>query len=380
MRRVVLIVVVLIVYGSLYPWQFHAVHLGSSPLWILLHSWPDQINRYLLWDIAVNVALYMPLGVFGFLAMSERAPRMARVCTPILFALALSASIEMLQLFDTSRQCSASDVLCNVTGAAVGVAFGLLYREKLHGVLERRRTAHFLQLSGALLLLGCWFCYQLLPLFPSLGRMKLAARLRALGPISTISPIETLIVCTEWLAVACLLDRLIEEESTRLLTALLVVIPARLLIVSRTLSWADIAGAAAAYAMWIWLPRAYLRRATPLLLSSALVLGELTPFHFGRARDFNWVPFRGLLQASWQSSFVLLFRKCFWYGSVMWLWRAKGYRFGPIVLATAAALLALEWAQTFLEGRTPEITDALLALLMGVVLSQIGAERKPAPP
>jgi VanZ family protein len=34
----------------------------------------------------------------------------------------------------------------------------------------------------------------------------------------------------------------------------------------------------------------------------------------------------------------------------------------------AAALLGLEWVQMYLPGRTPEVTDALLAVLMGVLL------------
>jgi VanZ family protein len=375
MRRVVLIVVVLILYGSLYPWEFHARQLGASPPWILLHSWPDAINRYMLWDIVVNIALYAPLGVFGFLAMSEGAPRAVRVVAPVLLALALSASVEMVQLFDDSRQCSASDVLCNVTGGALGVGLGMLYREKLEALIERRQSASFLHLSGALLLLCCWLGYQLFPLFPSLGRTKQAARLAALGPMSTISPVETLMVFAEWVTVACLLEGLLEEETTRMLAALLLVVPARLLIVSRSLAWSDVAGAAAAFAAWLWLPRLYVRRAAPFLLTSALVLGELAPFHLGRASAFNWVPFRGFLVASWQSGFVVLFRKSFWYGSVIWLWRGTGYRLAPIVLAVAAGLLVLEWAQIWLPGRTPEITDAVLAVLMGGLLSLVGATR-----
>ena len=379
MRRVVLIVVALILYGSLYPWEFHARQLGASPPWILLHSWPNGINRYLLWDIMVNVALYTPLGVFGFLAMREGAPRAVRILTPVLWALALSASVEMIQLFDDSRQCSASDVLCNVTGGAVGVGLGMLYRGKLEAVLERRQTASFLHLSGALLLLCCWLGYQLFPLFPSLGRAKLAARLAALGPIAATSPVDTLVVFAEWIAVACLLEGLLEGETPHMLAALLLVVPARLLIVSRNLSWSDIAGAATALAAWLWLPRLYVRRAAPFLLTSALVLGELAPFHFGRARAFSWVPFRGFILADWQSGFVVLFRKSFWYGSVIWLWRAAGYRLAPIVLAVAAALLALEWVQIWLPGRVPEITDAVLAVLMGVLLYLVEATRQRAP-
>jgi VanZ family protein len=379
MRRVVLIVVALILYGSLYPWEFHARQLGASPAWILLHSWPNAINRYMLWDVIVNVVLYAPLGVFGFLAMSEGSPRAVRIFTPVLLALALSASVEMIQLFDDSRQCSASDVLCNVTGGALGVGLGMLYREKLQAVLERRQTASFLHLSEALLLLCCWLGYQLFPLFPSLGRAKLAARLAALGTISTMSPVETLVVFAEWIAVACLLEGLLEGQTTHMLAALLLVVPARLLIVSRSLSWSDIGGAAAALAAWLWLPRLYVRRAAPFLLTSALIVGELAPFHFGPARAFNWVPFRGLILSDWQSGFVVLFRKSFWYGSAIWLWRAAGYRLAPVILAVAAALLALEGVQIYLPGRTPEITDAVLAVLMGLLLGLVGAPRKPAP-
>ena len=43
--RILLIVIVLIVYGSLYPWEFHSTQLAASPLWVLVHSWPTQIDR-----------------------------------------------------------------------------------------------------------------------------------------------------------------------------------------------------------------------------------------------------------------------------------------------------------------------------------------------
>jgi hypothetical protein len=64
-------VVALIVYGSLYPWDFHSTQLAANPLWVLIHSWPTRIDRFLLRDIAVNVLIYMPVGVFGFLALRQ---------------------------------------------------------------------------------------------------------------------------------------------------------------------------------------------------------------------------------------------------------------------------------------------------------------------
>jgi hypothetical protein len=110
------------------------------------------------------------------------------------------------------------------------------------------------------------------------------------------------------------------------------------------------------------------RRAAPVLLAGALVLAEFSPFHFGPARAFGWVPFRGLFHATWQDGFVVLFRKSFWYGSTLWLWHAAGYRLAVTTVITAASLFLLERVQVYLPGRTPEISDSVLAIIMGLLL------------
>jgi len=375
-RRILAIVVALILYGSLYPWEFHARHYGRNPLWILLHAWPSPVvDRYLLWDVGVNITLYVPLGIFGFLAVSARTPRVVRILAPLVLGWVLSASIEMLQLFDDSRFCSASDVLSNVAGAAVGIAAGALYRVRLQRILAGQDAVSLLRPSGALLLLACWLGYQLFPLFPVWGRTNVINRLTALRADSAVSPVSTLVVFAEWLAVACLIESIRKTmpktKTSGLLALLLVLVPARLIIASRTLVWPDIVGAAAAFAAWLCLPRRWVRRAAPFLLTGALILGELSPFHFAAgnaAHAFTWVPFRGLFHAVWQNGFVILFRKSFLYGSVLWLWRASGRSLAWTTAATAASLLLLERVQVYLPGRTPEITDAVLAVLMGVLL------------
>jgi VanZ family protein len=367
-RRILFIVVALILYGSLYPWQFQVRHYGASPLWILLHRWPSSMDRYLLWDVAINVALYLPLGMFAFLALSGKASRLVRIGVPLLLALVLSSSIEMLQLYDDSRMCSLSDVASNVAGAAIGIAAGALYRGTLLRLLSAHPTADLLRPSGALLLLSCWLGYQVFPLFPAWGRTSLFRRIAALEHATSVSPVETLLVFAEWLAVACLLDSIVKSKAHWFLTAALFLLPARLLIASRTLAWPDIVGAAAAYAVWMWAPRHYVRRAAPIVLASAVILGELAPFHFTGAHPFNWVPFRGFFRADWQNGFVLLFRKSFWYGCVLWLWRAAGYKLVWTTAIAAAALFLTERLEVYLPGRTPEITDAVLAILMGLLL------------
>jgi hypothetical protein len=183
--------------------------------------------------------------------------------------------------------------------------------------------------------------------------------------------VDALVVFAEWLAVACLLESIRNAKTNGLLALLLLLVPLRLIIASRTLAWSDLVGAAAAYAAWLCLPRRWVRRAAPGLLTGALILAELAPFHFAggpAARAFNWVPFRGLFRADWRGGFVILFRKSFWYGSVLWLWRASGISLAWTTVAAAAALFLLERVQVYLPGRTPEITDVVLAVLIGVLL------------
>jgi VanZ family protein len=368
-RRILAIVVALILYGSLYPWEFHARNYGHNPLWVLLHAWPTTVlDRYFLWDVGVNITLYAPLGLFGYLAVSARASRAVRVLAPMALGLGLSASIEMLQLFDDGRMCSLADVASNVAGAAVGMAAGALYRLRLQRFLAAQDAASLLRPSGALLLLACWLGYQLFPLFPSWGRTHLIAKLTAMGPVSSVSPVDTLLVFAEWLAVACLIESIRKAKTRGLLALLLLLVPLRLFIASRALAWSDILGAAAAFGAWLCLPFLWVRRAAPVLLAGAVILGELAPFHFAGHAAFNWVPFRGTFRSAWQDGLVVLFRKSFWYGSVLWLWRASGRSLAWATAITAAALFLLERAQMVLPGRTPEITDAVLALLMGVLL------------
>jgi len=44
--RLLLLVLAFIVYGSLYPFQFHFDRVLASPLDILLQAWPAHIDRF----------------------------------------------------------------------------------------------------------------------------------------------------------------------------------------------------------------------------------------------------------------------------------------------------------------------------------------------
>jgi len=61
-------------------------------------------------------------------------------------------------------------------------------------------------------------------------------------------------------------------------------------------------------------------------------------------------------------------RKCFWYGSAIWLLRAVGWRLARATVAVALLLGAIEVIQIHLPGRVAEITDPLLAVILAATL------------
>lgn len=83
---VFLLVVAFILYGSLYPFQFHARPTETDPFGYLLSTWRDWDHRG---DLVANILLYVPFGFFGVCAFGRWA------ALPILLAAAaLAAGIE----------------------------------------------------------------------------------------------------------------------------------------------------------------------------------------------------------------------------------------------------------------------------------------------
>jgi VanZ family protein len=63
--------------------------------------------------------------------------------------------------------------------------------------------------------------------------------------------------------------------------------------------------------------------------------------------------------------------KAFLYGALIWLLDKSGLRTGVSTILVAIMLFAASWAETYLAGRSAEITDALMALLIGVIIAVV---------
>ena len=223
----------LVVYASLYPFEGWR-GFGLSPLAYLTAPWA----RYLtVFDVAVNVAGYVP---FGFLAIAALHPRLrgfAAFCVTVLGAAALSLALEAVQSYLPARFPSNVDVLCNIGGTALGAALGQHFATLIaEGPLHERRTGAFLpgaDIDFGLVLIALWLFVQLNPVTLLFGAGDLRDLLvplagRARTPEFFVF-VEAVTTAANLVAVAALLSALALPD-VRVRRLLVVVVVAALII------------------------------------------------------------------------------------------------------------------------------------------------------
>jgi VanZ family protein len=244
----VAIIVAVIVYGSLYPFTFRQPEGGTGPLRNLLESWADPPHRG---DFVANVFLYVPLGFFGSLACSGHGRALSRITLVTLAGSVLSLAMELAQYYLAERVSAADDVYANLLGTMVGAIAGNVAGDNLLLLPFRRVAAE--RVPG--LLLTLWLCYRLYPYVPTIDLHKYWEAVRPVVLYPRPSGYDLFRYTAMWLTIGSLIEELGGPRLGWLLFLpfILGVLVAKVVIVGKTLSAAEIAGAASALAVWLTL-------------------------------------------------------------------------------------------------------------------------------
>lgn len=107
-----------IVAATVLPWSNFVGHSH----WAQVQWLPFYGHRLDWFDIAANVVLFVPFGYFagGFLSALLPGKKAALV---LVGSALLSTLVEFLQIYSHGRFPSATDIGCNVVGAALGLMF-----------------------------------------------------------------------------------------------------------------------------------------------------------------------------------------------------------------------------------------------------------------
>ena len=321
----------MLAYGSLYPWRFNF----WEPLWPALvhvfHAWPPVFTFDILKDMALNVVVYAPLGLTGYLA-GARGFRWTRALWPIAFGFLLSLAVETLQSFLSGRVPSGLDLSSNTAGAALGVAIAAGYESVLVRWFGRLQRSP-LRPSSALMMLIILGGRYLVPL--SSNAIKLMTVYHRPSLAQSWNWTEFANTAVTWLLAARFLEAVFgktggkaQAQGTIRIRPLPVVASA-LLLAALTYALSPnllftrpmLAGAALGVLIWKILEGRDFELAFALLTAAWLIGDGLRPYRFlDLHKDFDWIPFRGMLGYDWTAGVQSLLTKAWMYGTAFWTW------------------------------------------------------------
>ncbi|HLI22510.1 MAG TPA: VanZ family protein [Stellaceae bacterium] len=371
-----LVVLAGIVYVSLYPFHLKAGVPPSGALHHLLSTWREPPTSS--GDVIANVLLYMPWGFFVARSF-HRSPTVLRILIAAALGAALSFAMEWAQFSSAERYADLHDVYTNTAGALLGAIAALMLPSRRGDRLARDFD---FQLFPALLL-AAFIAVRLYPFVPVFDPHKYVAALRPLLVFASLGREDLFLRSVTWLVTCYLAETLFGRRSALLAYILIAcgVFLGRVVIADAQLSPPSVVSALLAGAVWFALLRYLPGRVAILAIAFAAVvmLERLTPFRLAPiGHGFEWVPFLDLLRAPIESGFLVMIDKFFLYGALIWLLLRAGLRLWRATVAVALLLLFCSFVEMYLPGRSAGITDALLALIIGILLRLSATARQPA--
>ncbi len=381
MRRLMLLMAVLLVYGSLFPFDF-----------VARPDWRSQSGMS-GGDVLANVILLLPWGLLlGVAGRSQRlsAPALAGWA---LAALLLSALVQIAQAWLPSRDPSLTDVLSNLAGLLLGGVLGWLATPRLGRLRLDDRSLPW----PALLLTLCWLMATWAPLVPTLdpglvwGNLKwlwlprpffwsrLLPELLAVWTLLCLwrearTPWREGRAASETKDAAAALSAHASDlparrgwplwlPATLALTAVLL----QPLFLHNRLGLEDLLAVPLGWLLAARLPLRWSVRLLALGWTLFLLWRGLWPWQPAPwLKPFGWWPFASWIRGAPLFVLSTVLFKTFVYGALLWCWRQwLGLRLATLI---AVCLLAgIELAQRWHLYHTPELSDPLWCLLLALL-------------
>jgi VanZ family protein len=369
MTAIWVIVIVIITYGSLFPFDFQTNDLNWATFDLFIRSWQARSS----WgDLLGNIILFIPFGIAGIL--STRNLRFVSLSVLLVLAsgLVLAVGLQFAQLYLPGRIAALNDAIWNTLGLTLGMFFALVANNYFLRLQIQERAISLVPL----VLIGIWCTYRLIPFVPTIDFQEIKDSLKPLLIHPEISLLGVFVNAVSWLLVGYFLKYLPGPGGTlgKLGFLMASIFGLEVLIVANDVTASNIVGALIALMVSAMLLDRIKRVATMLaiLLAISIVFQGLAPFDPRPViATFNWFPFHGFLGGSMYHNTLALLQKTFLYSSLVFLLRELGLSWLKAALLTGCLLFLIEAAQTYFGGHTPEITDPLLVILFALGMVEL---------
>lgn len=357
----------LIVYGSLYPFNFAAPQPGA--LARLFSNWKLLTS---LGDMLGNIGLFAPWGMVGLLALAPRWGRFSAAAITALSGFALSLGVQVLQIWVPSRDAAMADVLWNLVGIAGGMVAGGYFAPRLSAGTGHR---HAVVVPACLLL--AFVVAEWLPLIPSIDLQLIRDQLKSLWVEPRMSSSALLLQAAMAMLAGHLLGRLVGlRRSVVLLPLVLVGVSLGKLFLHKVQmdASAPLGFVLGAACWWALAKVSETRRDTMiwLFLLAAYTVSALAPFSLrDEPATISWLPFAAMLEGSMLSNVRSLAANMLVFAGILYVVASNSGRCLLASIGLACWVLLLELLQTLVSTRTSDMTEPLLVLMLGQVFGAL---------
>ena len=381
-----------IIYGTLIPFNL----VPSNEIVLSNYhkiSWMPFIDpdgsRASIPDIVQNILLFLPFGILSFLSMHHR--KWNRIFLSILLGSLLSIFVEILQLFTIDRTTSATDLITNTAGTFFGVLAAVVTLDLIAKIITFQSLQKHLQIR-------CFFPFLICCIVVTVGALQpfdfsldvgfLWSRLKFLvnEPINftTVISDEGVVIIRFFLSglicSLCFWEWGCSHPVIKgiILSSLMGIglEGCQIIIESRMPSIHDSAVVVLSSTFGGLIAVYQPRRVYPNIWSFifiittwiAAMLNAFSPFQFGAEyKSMNWVPFLPyydktsfIALSNFIESVLLYFPMGF---VIAYFMPKKKSPYVFIIIITSLISVPLEFSQGWVDGRYPDITDVLGALI-----------------
>ena len=370
----VIVLLLLICYGSLYPfaWNFR------QPQGLVLFGHVSIV------DVVENIILFAPLGWLLALHYSGTPRRLNGFVFWLLFSLAVGAGLQWLQKY-LPRTPALVDVVFNMLGYVAGWAAGEMSSRQLVLVFGRHPRLNAADRFASLMVV-VWLVAELFPLIPTFAVSEVVDNVKSLWQQDPWQPRRmmlhmgmTMIGLT---ALARLAHSVAADRYVRRLAGLatLFVLGGKFVILGQAPGLAVVMGIVTGSLAWAGVDRVREDRQWATLLVVGVgcyLLYAVWPLQWrGQPESMHWLPFASALSNTIESVITTVAFECLCFGAIIWGAVRGGALLPGLTFSTAVLAFACEWLQRYLPTRTPEITSALLAVGMGWLVGTLGELRR----
>lgn len=364
MYKPFLIISLLIAYGSLYPLDITAP--PPSAWRAFLYDWSLFTSSG---DVLGNILLFFPFGLVGIWSVSIRNT-IVRDAMVLTLAFILAFSLQLAQVWLPSRSAALVDVVWNMAGTGLGIVVAHMVVGRAAGGKLTIPSASLAPLS----LLILWLLAELSPLVPSLDLQKLKDALKPLMYGIDFSFPDFMVHAAGILAAGSALATLVLQPAKWLFGLLVLVLAGKLIIVHLALDASTLAGLLAGYLAWLFVSTSHGKERFNfafLGLFVAWTIVTLSPFSPMSGGSFNSIPFATMLKGSMEVNVQGVAQSLFIYAGLLWFAQKMVGRISGVMAGLMLWACLLELTQMLLLGRTADITEPILILLIGWLLMML---------